>query len=284
MKRIITILFILLVIGAAVFAVGYLPLRLQTGQVGVLYSKTSGWDTEPIESGRFSWRWELLIPTNATIYQFPTEPRTLEVRSSAVLPSADVYARLLEGNPSLSQNVRLRIRYRVLPETLARSAPRGLREDNLESWFEDTDDEIRSATLVVLGSAIVDLVDREDLIVPTADLAARVLSTLGERFSDLDIQSLVVETLELPDPALYRLGRNTYATVQAAREAALIEAAQTLARNEAATDRRAATLQQYGRIFSEYPILLEYLEISARTGRDPLSIESLQQIQTTVQQ
>ena len=283
MKRIITVLFILLVIGAAVFAVGYLPIRLQTGQVGVLYSKTSGWHAEPIEPGRFAWRWELLIPTNASIYQFSAEPRTVEVRSSAVLPSADVYARLLEGNPSLSQNVRLRVRYRALPETLVRSAPRGLRGDNLDEWFEDTDDEIRSATLVILGSAITDLVDGADLVVPTADLSARALSALKERFTDLDVQSLVVETLDLPDPALYRLARETYATVQAAREAALIEAARTLARNEATTDQRVATLQQYGRIFSEYPILLEYLEISARTGRDPLSIESLQQIQATVQ-
>lgn len=277
MKRIITILVILILLGATVFSVGYLPIRLRDGSVALLYSKTSGWDPEPIRAGDFVWRWELLIPTNATIYHFPEDSRTVHVRSTALLPSAEVYARLLDGAPSLSQNLRFSIRYRFTPEAFARYAPRGLREESLGEWYDERDAELSTAALVIAGRAVIDGVDREELIVPALDITDAVLSGLRDRFPDLDVQGVTIETLEIPDPQLYRLARDTYRAVQQARETALLDAARELATVQATADQRAATLQQYGRIFSEYPILLEYLEITARTGRDPLSIDTLPQ-------
>lgn len=274
MKRTITILVILLILGAALFSIGYVPIRIPAGSVAVLYSRTSGWEDEPIRAGELAWRWELLIPTNGTLHTFSDQPRTLEVRSNALLPSADVYAPLLAGAPSFAQNIRFRIRYRFRPEAFARYAPRGLREETLERWYEDRDDEIRTAALVIAGSAVLESADDAELMLPVSAISRRILDTLQHRFPDLDIQAVVIETLELPDPQLYRLARETYRTVQNAREESLLEATRDMARTQVTTDQRAATLRQYGSIFSEHPILLEYLEITARTGRDPLNIEA----------
>ncbi len=275
MKRFIASLIVLVLLAAAVFAVGYVPLRLRAGHTGVLYSKTSGWYPEAIEPGRFLWRWELLIPTNTTLHHFPGDSHTVELRSSALLPSAEVYAPMLDGATSLEQNVRLRVRFRFLPEALVRNAPRGLQEGTLDNWYADLEDEIRSSAQVFLGTIITDLAEREDLHLPASDVADRLQERLQDRFRDLEVLSVVVETLDLPDPQLYRLARETYRNVHAAREEALLEAAQALAGTQAATDQQVATLERYGRVFSDYPILLEYLEITARTGRDPLSIESI---------
>lgn len=281
MKRILATLIILIVLGAAIFGVGYLPIRLQSGQVAVLYSKTSGWDPEIIEPGVFAWRWEMLIPTNATLYHFPTETRVVRVRSNAILPSADTYQSMLEGSPSLRQEIDLTIRYRARPGTYSSLAPRGLRGESLDDWYQDSDDEINTSVIVFVGSAINNLLDSEDLLIPSSRIVDYVSRSLEDRFPDFEFAGVIVNSLAVPDPQLYRLGRETYRTVQTAREAALIEAAQSLAVNRATVDQRANTLQQYGRIFSDYPVLLEYLEIAARTGRDPLSLDVLQDLTTT---
>lgn len=282
MKRTITLLIILILLGAAIFSVGYVPIRIPAGSVAVLHSKTSGWEVSPIQAGDFAWRWELLIPTNATLHTFPDDPRSLEVRTDALLPSAAVYAPMLEGLPSLAQTMRFRVRYRFSPESFARYAPRGLREDSLDRWYRDRDDEIRTTAVVAAGSAILDLVTSQQLILPVSAVSTRILDQLTHRFPDLEFQAVVIDTLEVPDPQLYRLARDTYRAVQNAREEALLDAARELARGQATADHRASVLQQYGRIFSEYPILLEYLEITARTGRDPLNIETLQQLPAAV--
>jgi hypothetical protein len=279
MKRTITILVILVLLGAAVFGVGYLQIRLKDGHTAVLHSKTSGWDQEPIEPGRFSWRWELLIPNNATLHQFPMATRSINARGTSLLPSADLYATMLENSPSFRQNIRLRIRYRVSADALVRLAPTGLSPDSFEEWYEDTDTEIASEALLLTGRAVEEFLDTDVVAIPVSHVADFVRDGLETRFGDLEILAVVVETLEVPDPELYRLARTTFQTVHAAREAALIEAATATAANQAAGDQQVAILQRYGELFTDYPILLDYLEIAARTGRDPLNTGILQSAQ-----
>lgn len=283
MKRLIAILVILVIVGVTAFSFGYLPFRLKEGHVAVVFSKTSGWEQDPVMPGQFAWRWEFLVPNNATVHLLPAEPRSLDVQSSALLPSAETYAQLLEGTPVLKHDIRVRLRYRPSAATLARVVPAGIAEDSLENWYDDMDSEVRTALLGFLADSVLSLVDTEDLLVPASTISDRVREALHHRFPDLDFLSVVVVTLDLPDPQLYRLGRETYRTIQVAREAALVDAVQAIASNQAAADQRTAILRQYGDVFSEYPILLEYLDITARTGRDPLNLDVLQGVQPTVQ-
>lgn len=276
MKRTITILVIFVLLGAAVFGVGYLQIRLKEGHTAVLHSKTSGWDQEPIKPGGFSWRWEMLVPNNATLHQFPTNTRSVDARGSSMLPSADLYAPLLEGNPSFRRNIRLRIRYRAAADALVRLAPAGLSPDSLEQWLDDTDLQVTAAALDLADRAVEQLLDTDAVTIPLSQVSDFVRDGLEDRLGDLEILAVVVETLEVPDPELYRLARATFRTVQAAREAALIEAAAATAVTQAAGDQQVAILQRYGELFTDYPILLEYLEITARTGRDPLNTGILQ--------
>ncbi|SIQ97427.1 hypothetical protein SAMN05920897_12030 [Alkalispirochaeta americana] len=273
MKRFAAILIILIIFGAIAFGVGYAPLRLQEGTVAVLYTKTSGWDPEPLQAGVFDWRWELLVPTNARIYYFPDAPRQARLETSALLPSAELYEQFLEGSPSLRQELTLDIQYRPLPENFTTLAPRGIGGDNLESWLVSIDKELTGSALVFAATALEELLEEEDLLVPAPAVARKVAGKLQARFPDLEIQSVVVESLNLPDPQLYRLARDTYRRVQQTREESLQEAIRAAARDREAADHRVETLQQFGRVFSEYPVLLEYLEITARTGQNPLNLE-----------
>ncbi|POR02829.1 hypothetical protein AU468_06130 [Alkalispirochaeta sphaeroplastigenens] len=273
MKRFVALLIILLVLGAVAFGVGYVPLRLQDGTVAVLYTKTSGWDPEPLQAGTFDWRWELLIPTNARIHHFPDTPRRAQLHTSALLPSAELYETFLEGAPSLRQELTLEIQYRPVPQNFVTLAPRGISSDNIEPWLVSLDRELTGAALVFAATALEDLLEAEDLLVPVPALTREIADKLQARFPDLDIQAVVVESLELPDPQLYRLARDTYRRLQRLREEALGEAIRAAARDREAADHRVSMLQQFGKVFSEYPVLLEYLEITARTGQNPLKLD-----------
>ncbi|MCG8478600.1 MAG: hypothetical protein MI724_05860, partial [Spirochaetales bacterium] len=105
MKKLLVTLIILILLAGAGFGVGYVPLRLRAGTTAIMFSKTSGWDRTPLVAGEFAWRWELLIPTNATLHPFSTESRTVRVRSTRSLPSADLYRQYLEGEPALEQEI-----------------------------------------------------------------------------------------------------------------------------------------------------------------------------------
>ncbi len=274
MKKVLFLLVLLLLAAGAALVVGYLPLRHQSGSISILYSKTSGWHSEPITPGTFSWRWELLIPTNSEIHHFPDEGRVITVRSTTVLPSADTYRPLLAGEPSLAQDVRLRIGYRITPEWIAEMAPRGITPEQLSDQLRFVDDEVTAAALVLVESAVLDQAETDEPIQRDA-VTERVGTALQERFGHLMFNAVVVEHLELPDPLLWRLGRQAFEVVQQAREQALAETTGISTIERANQDRLVETLQRYGQVLSEYPVLLEYLEVVANTGRDPLNLENL---------
>lgn len=273
MKKILALIIVLVLLGGAAFVVGYLPLRHESGHFSLLYSKTSGWDGSVITPGEFAWRWELLIPTNSQIHHFPDELREVSVRSTALLPSADVYESLLEGNPSLRQSLHVEVAYRLQPEWIMELAPRGITAERLTDQLAFSDNEIHAATVVFAESAIMRQVENDEL---SADaLSRRIHDGLSSRFPHLQFTAVAVRELSIPDPLLWRLGRSTFEAIQQAREETLVEAARVSARDQSNRDRLVETLQQYGRVLNEFPVLLDYLEVVAATGRDPLNIESL---------
>lgn len=289
MKRFMILLIVLVLLGAAVFGVGYVPIRVPAGTVAVLHSRTSGWDPQPIVGGVFAWRWQLLIPTNTTIHLFPVEPQSVRIRSTTLLPSADLYRSYLEGQPDLSQEVAVRISYRITPDTLAQLAPAGMQPDGLAEWYRATSDELGTTALAVAERAIrsgASTID-ETGVTAVAAIAGTLSEEIGERIlsrrPDIELTAVVVEELRLPDLDLYRQGREIYNTVNAAREAALTAAVQNAAVRQANLDQRIDTLERYGEIMTSFPVLLEYLDIAARHGSDPLDLDLIEELNEAAQ-
>ncbi|MBR5402225.1 MAG: hypothetical protein IK102_10495 [Treponema sp.] len=73
MKNFISFL-ILLIFGAFVFFIGWTQIKVKPGKIGIVQSKTGGIDKKLIESGKFSWHKEFLLPTNAQIMIFDYKP------------------------------------------------------------------------------------------------------------------------------------------------------------------------------------------------------------------
>ncbi len=270
MKKFLFSLLVLLLLAAVVFGFGYVPLRTQVGSVTLLFSKTSGWDSQPIEPGVFAWRWELLIPTNTQIIHFPDQKRSVRVERSDILPSAELYAQFLEGKPSLEQRVIIQVSFRPTPQWIASLAPRGLEPGDLGEQLQFIDQEIKTATGVFLESVVHE--NLENALLRDDALSSTLLAALSQRFPEVDLIAVVVEELHMPDLALWRSGREAYNTVQTARQAALAATASVTAQEDIARERMITAIERFGTVFQEYPVILEYLQIVATTGRDPLNL------------
>lgn len=276
MKKAIISLVILTIFAAVAFGFGYVPIRLEPGERVLMFSRTSGWDDEPLAPGAFSWRWELLIPQNVTFYRFPSETRRVTLTSTASLPSADVYREYLEGSPALEERVRMRLRYRISDDGIADLAPMGLDAEGIASWYEDFDDRLRSVALDATAVAIRSFVDH-DAEAPLGDLVISTIeSRISERFPEIDLEAVIVEEIAIPDVALYRIARETYLDVQGRRRSALLEAAEITAFEQTRQNERLEVLARYGEILDRHPILLDYLEIAAQHESDPLNLQQLQ--------
>jgi hypothetical protein len=274
MKKFVVTLIILLILAGTGFGFGYVPLRLDPGTTAVLFSKTSGWGSEPYEAGTFAWAWQLLIPTNATLYVFDESSRDVRVETSTLLPSAELYAAYLADEPQMTQRFRGTVRYRIGASAIARLAPEGLRPDGVDRWYEDMDTRVTSLTIRLVAQAIEDA----DANLTAEELTATITSGIEEAIPEISLNSVVVRELTLPDVELYRLGRESYTAVQEARMAALVAAEQELAVVQATTDQQFLTFERYGQILTEYPVLLEYLEIAAQNDADPLDLTSLEEL------
>lgn len=279
MKKALFILLVLVIIGATGFGFGYIPLRLEPGARAVLFSRTSGWSDTVYEAGEFAWAWQLLIPTNADLYEFSGETRRLSVSSRSSLPSAEMYVGAVDGDPDFSQRVVMSIRYRLSPSGIRSLAPIGIVADTLDQWYDDTDDRITALAAQIIGQVIERGAEQaaENPAGPAPEeIAEEIADRLAERMPQIEVVAVEVTDLHLPDLQLYALARETYFAVQDARRQALIDAARAVAGSEADTAARVQNLQRYGEVLTEFPVLLEYLEIAARNGSDPLDLTSLQ--------
>ena len=228
-------------------------------------------------------RWELLIPTNATLYVCVR--RRYRVSVTRRIPLGPAVCRRVRAVSSTDATrsspsvVTASIRYRVSPRGLVSLVPNGLRPDGLADWLSDTDMRVESLALRIAGNIATDAAEQSTVSLTAAETAQRIEDRLTERMPELSVLGVVVERLALPDLRLYEQGRDTYRTVQAAREQALVQAAQDLAAARAAGDQRISNLERYGRVLTDYPVLLEYLQIAAQNGADPLELTDLQALE-----
>ena len=263
MRRFIITFIVVVLLAGTAFVFGYVPFRVDAGSVGVLWSKTSGWDTTVIVGGRFVWRWQLLIPRNTTVYTLPREPRRMDLRAKVAAPSAALYADYVDA--PLESHIELRIRYLLTPEAIVELVPLGLRPESIEAWYRDIEDRIRSVALAALTST------EQPLPASASQIGSRVRARLDDEFPQLEVQAVIPVRIDLVDPLVVETARATFEAVQAAREAALIAEAAAFASLTNAAEQRIETLRGYAQLLDEHPVLLDYLRIVAEVGTDPLN-------------
>ncbi len=275
MKKFIIILVLLLVVGGAVFYLGWIQIRLPEHTYGVFFSKTGGWERTVLRPGTFVWRWEPLLPTNATLYPFRLLPQSVTLDGSGTLPSADAYAGVLDGNPDFSYRFEIEASYLIDPEALPGLVIENeLTPERLPEWYDTV-----SAGMQAIASKVISEAFAEGRIDPAGGMAAssfvaeRLESEIGREFPAVTLIDLVPRRIAFPDAELYRTGKQLYLSAMEAKRDALAESAVESARLRITTEDRIERLREYGELFTEYPILLQYLAIEQGARPEDLSLQ-----------
>ena len=253
MKKIGRILSLLLLLGAAgaAFYLGWDQFKVTTESCGVLISKTSGVEKKPIVPGVFSWHWQLLIPTNATIRVFSMAPYVNSVIKSGQLPSADMYKQLLLKDAEFSYSYNITLGVHFTPDGIVQQVSL----HNIQN-----DDEMQKLLKSVVDQAC-------DVIV--AYIAEQAMQqkdfSVLPQFSDIVFTQCNVEIQTVPDMYTYTKAKEAFEAYQKRLEEKLTEQAEVDATMLAQDSRDMAKLAKLGELLRQYPELSEILKNSSVT-------------------
>ncbi|MCR5319331.1 MAG: hypothetical protein K6E22_13985 [Treponema sp.] len=256
MKKFFANLILILMACAAIFFIGWVQFLVKPGYCGVLTSKTSGIHKEALVSGKFAWRWEKLLPTNAQVHLFSLSPYKSRQTEAGILPSGELYASKLGGNVDFSYKMDMEISLELSPEKIHElfSANKISSQDDLNSWYNS------KAKLV--SAAVADRVIKQksaesplkSVVFSDADLA----SLSAEFSSELEggkISSVEISSAKIPDYELYEMAKNSYSAYQKELDAKLKELASAQAKTLAEENRSMQQLEKFANLLKEYPQL-----------------------------
>ena len=260
MKKFVVFFILLLGLGGAGFYFGWVQLDIPPQSRGVIFTKSGGWDAAAAEPGVFSWRWEKLIPGNFTLYLYPDKTHTSEIELRGSLPSAEVYALVLDGNPSFGYSLRFSVSYRVHSDYFPVLAKEhGVLPETFEEWLAA----LRTG-IAAKGSAAVAAWFEENSAAPAEtekQLARTITAFLAADYPFLEITGFAPTELRFPDTALYAKARELYLARAESRKDALRESAREMTLRALREETRWENLKKYGELLTQYPVLLDFLKI-----------------------
>jgi hypothetical protein len=261
MKKILFTLVFLLIIGGAVFFLGWTQSSVPPGSWGVLRSKTHGTDSTVIREGNIRWVWYKLIPRNVTIVVFNLTEVTIPIEITGALPSGDIYSAMAGLRSDFSYNLSASVSFKLKGESLPALVEQEnlLSQEDLEKYITKLKGEIENharGLLWVYG-------ERESVLREAQQTGTiRVLETeLLSAFPDIEDFNCTVKTLRFPDFLLYEELRSLYRDYLAAQRSDLRGDITVLAAETVQNRRRFDELTNYGELLTKYPILLQYLAL-----------------------
>ncbi|MDR0451521.1 MAG: hypothetical protein LBH15_00590 [Treponema sp.] len=258
------VIIVLLALGGAVFFLGWIHLPVPPGSYGVMRTKTHGVYPELIQDGRFRWVWYKLIPTNAAVTVYSPSRIERPFSISGTLPSADVYRGFASLTTDFSYSLDGSFAFRVRTESLpALTESQGLAgQDDLEkleaslaaqisTFISRRINEYRKEPETLLGDGLPELLKQE----------------ISAAYPDASVLDVTVDTVRLPDFALYTSLRLLYQDYLANQRQLLTEDIREAAARNVNTRLKLDELAKYGELLTRYPILLEYLGIENAGSR-----------------
>lgn len=204
MKKFLACLFILAIFSGVVFYTGWTQFRVKPGQVGVVISKTHGIADKPVLNGEFSWHWQFLLPTNASVKTFEIKPVSVTKSVTGSLPSGDAYSSLFNAGTLFDYKLSFNISITVSPEAVVELLKLNKISDEttLTSYMEGA-----ANTLAQLAS---DYILRRASDNPSFKVEAlrrdEILKgvKIYKEFPELDVMEFSICESKLPDFAMYQ--------------------------------------------------------------------------------
>ncbi|MBN2659119.1 MAG: hypothetical protein JXR86_18835 [Spirochaetales bacterium] len=253
---------LILFLGAAgaLFWFGWVQFELPQNTYGVLFSKTSGYDSEILEPGRFIWKWERILPTNSNIIKFFIETQDANLDYEGILPSGNIYNAFIPENPDFSYHLTFFISYRLLEERLPGLLESGeIDNEDLDGFYNNVEAEY----LKIIKKGCNDYFT-ENLSINSSsysELEAVLLEKIKARYSYIEIRNLVVQYLNFPDLQLYGKAKDLYNQILEKRKESEIAAEKWSLETKVNLDTKIEILTRYGELLSKYPILVDYFAL-----------------------
>ena len=256
MKKFFANLILILMACAAIFFIGWVQFLVKPGYCGVLTSKTSGIHKEALVSGKFAWRWEKLLPTNAQVHLFSLSPYKSRQTEAGILPSGELYASKLGGNVDFSYKMDMEISLELSPEKIHElfSANKISSQDDLNSWYNSKAKLVSAA----VADRVIKQKSAESPLKSVVFSDAELASLSSEFSSELEggkISSVEISSAKIPDFELYNMAKNSYSAYQKELDAKLKELAAAQAKTLAEENRSMQQLEKFANLLKEYPQL-----------------------------
>lgn len=266
-------LIILLAAGGFAFYVGWSQFKVEPGNVGILVSKTGGTNPAPITHDRFSWNWEFLIPTNASLLTFSPKPCTFEKVVGGVLPSGKEYEKVYGGAADFSYSFVFSVTLKCTAEQIASlvAAKEISSQADLEKLL---DRNAGAACAAAANAAIVALENGEAASVEGAKKIMEDAAKGGVK--NCSLESLEIVSHSFPDIALYKNAKASYGDFVKKIEDAISEEAKRAAEENAQISTAIKKMEILGETLKKYPELSDIIKNSNDVSKTLETINSMQ--------
>ena len=270
-------LVILLGFSGFVFYTGWTQFKVDSGNVGIVVSKTGGVNPNPITHDKFSWSWEFLLPTNARVVNFVPKTLSFQKSSSGLLPSGGEYAKVFNGAADFSYAFDFSIDVKASIDEICALLKAGeiKSQDDLEKLLERKAENFASLAAqkilsAALSSAGTDFSKAQSLV----DDAAKEYS--GAQKRSFEIQSVTLKKFSVPDIALYKKAAASYEEYAKALSDAAAKNAQKEAEESSRFKTTMQKMESLGETLKKYPELSDMIKNSDNINKTLQTIDSIE--------
>jgi hypothetical protein len=263
MKKFFAFLIVLLIVGAAGFFLGWAQLPVKAGSYGVMRSKTHGLDPALIQEGDVRWVWYKLIPANVSIQSYTLQriDRTVTYRGS--LPSAAAYSDFSGLQADFSYEISASISFNIKAGALISLITEKNIADQagLEAYEALLAAEIEAFTLQRLGILGEDEAELRSIL--NSGTSPRLENEIRQAYPFIEHFSCHIPAARYPDFALYRQIQGVYEDFLAKQRDYLSAISGSDPERQIDSRFRLDELARYGELLTKYPVLLQYLALTA---------------------
>lgn len=270
MKKILFFMFLFIAAAGAVLYFGWI--QIPENKSALFFSSITGYEENLLETGKFHWRWQKLIPRTSKTFLINTAPEKAEIRLDGKLPSADAYSVNMPGKPDFSYALSADAVYTLKQDYIAERLVKGLSASGDEESSEITEtvyaETGRKIENVLRSEVEKSFTDKTGSFSDNRDFldkmfsSERLSSLIQESVEGIELKEFGVTRIVIPDINLYRAAVKIYEDIVSGKKQQLLESEMKSAVYDSELRKRLETLEKYGEILTKYPILLEYLKIN----------------------
>lgn len=260
------LLLLLLAFFIFVFYLGMEKIELEENQYGIVFTKTSGWSDRIVDKEGFSWSYEKVIPENYNIHKFRIEKSYLELKGNGTLPSGKLYADFSGiSDSNFNYSYAISTFFKFNKDYLRDYVIKGyFTEESYSAWIENSKTSISN----YINGYINKRVNDGNYFTFKADITQDLRSSYPHfHFEELSVN------ITSPDLNLYKTSREYYINHIEEKIAAEKEFLGESLKQQTNQKVKLELLKMYGEVFTQYPIMIEYIKADQNMILDRAKLE-----------